>query len=85
MTQPLPHEPVGHSWYGYRAVFSDRDIANRFQTEEDVASGLGGDTTLTVYLANSQKIIVRALSEERKAARSLQRRIDQRVSARTAK
>lgn len=69
MTQPLPHEPVGHSWYDNLVAFNDRDIANRFQTNEDVAVNLGNGTTLNVYLANGQRIIVRALSEERKAAR----------------
>lgn len=73
MTQPLPYEVLGHGWFRWGPVFFDRDLPSRFETEDDVKDTLG-DGRLLVTLANGQRIIVRALSEDRKSARAEARR-----------
>lgn len=63
MTQPQPHEPVMGGWTDFGVWSWDEDYsecADLFDGHYD---------PLYVTLANGQRIIVRALSEERKAAR----------------
>lgn len=67
-----PHEPVGHQWASQCGVWSFSF------SSQDRVGGLcaRGDDFIVpcrVTLANGQRIIVRALSEERKAVRRARR------------
>lgn len=72
MTNPLPHDPVSYCWTFIDGVkVGPRCLVEwNWRHEDDIDSTPPepGDV-VEVTLANSQKIIVRALSEERKAER----------------
>lgn len=74
-----PWEPVGGIW-----LFTDKDMQIDGHWPIGKECDWFGDTApapLIVTLANGQRIIVRALSEERKAARSFERRVTKAVEA----
>jgi hypothetical protein len=77
-----PQEPVSYRWI--LSFPTSGTIVDNIEwpwdwsgvdDEETVKDALGDDAML-VYLANGQRIIVRALSEERKAARRARKAAD---------
>ncbi len=80
MTEVKPWEPVSYNWEftgpGPFIGYTDWPFA-----DGEVCTGINDWWAAHVTLANSQRVIVRALSEERKSARRLQRKIDARVNA----
>ena len=80
MTGVKPWEPVkvqyfdrAESWLGYNWTFDDGDW--------DTISKNSSDWESRVTLANGQRIIVRALSEERKQARAFDKRVKKAIEA----
>lgn len=79
-----PWEPVKFHWQFARSNFKasednndfDEDIWMCLSTEIDAADILENDK-MSVALANNQRVIVRALSEDRKAARAARKEASQ--------
>lgn len=76
MTQPLPYEPVAALELHESEWMNDDCFAARIGDAERFFEEMGclGNEAYRVILANGQRIIVRALSEDRKAARAEARR-----------
>lgn len=71
-----PWEPVRHQ-YGWNDGFMGRDWLWDREAHEDISSALRNKDIgfIAITLVNGQRIIVRALSEERKAARRMRREV----------
>ncbi len=80
MTEVKPWEPVRYGWSKFDS-FSWAERGENYDVLEDADLDPGG---LKVTLANSQRVIVRALSEERKAARRMRRDIERAVKTANA-
>lgn len=80
MTQPLPWEPVKVQYFDKEAVWLGSDFPFDVDDWETVAT-LGPDWESRVTLANGQRVIVRKLSEERKATGAFEKRVRKAVEA----
>lgn len=74
-----PWEPVKFGFNRWNSYSWKSDRGDRACTNEVI--GRLRAVCLNVTLANGQRIIVRALAEERKAARAFKRRVNKAVEA----
>ena len=83
MTEVKPWEPVSYIFMPLptraRPFRHDEFKESPGYVQRMVQNGVGGGYKAFVTLANSQRVIVRALSEERKAARAMQKRVNKAV------
>lgn len=85
MTKVKPWEPVSVRFEDdvWKGMKWDWEIDGCWEdmTEKAVKDWSSQGLHANVTLANSQRVIVRALSEERKAARAMQKRVNRAVEA----
>lgn len=83
MTEVKPWEPVSYCWTALDGVPIEDGIIhfqwNAHDQHDDTPVDEGD--VIVLSLANSQRVIVRALSEERKAARAMRKRVNKAVEA----
>lgn len=80
MTEVKPWEPVLVRYFDKEAMWLGQDWP--FDSYDwDTLATMAPNWEAGITLANSQRVIVRALSEERKAARAMRKRVNKAVEA----